>query len=176
MNLNINNKNLFFQELIKNQRKNLIVEKKLKLSDLKRIASYLSISIFENNCSIWHGYITEFKNNSYYINFYFNGKKHALHRLLYYNFIDDIEDNEYLKYNCIDKGKCCCIYHFTKNNLYKKNNLLKQFDKSKNNSENNSENNIENNSENNIKNNIENNIENKLLTISKYKKKIFVDL
>ena len=159
MNSNINNKNIFFQELIKNQRKNLIVEKKLKLSDLKRISSYLHTSVFGNTCCIWDGYITEFKNNSYYINFYFNGKKHALHRLLYYNFIDNIEDNEYLKYNCIDKGKCCCIYHFTKISQGNKHiNLSNQIDIS--------ENNIE---------NIEN-IENIDTNILKYKKKIFVDL
>lgn len=165
MNSNINNQNIFFQELIKNQRKNLILERKLKLSDLKRISSYLSTSIFEKKCTIWNGYITEFKNNSYYINFYFNGKKHALHRLLYYNFIDDIEDSEYLKYTCIDKGKCCCIFHFTKiNHVEKNNNLSKQIDIS------------ENNIENDVKNDIEDNIENKTLTILKYKKKIFVDL
>lgn len=114
MTSNINNQNLIFQELIKNQRKNLTIEKKLKLSDLKRISSYLSHSIFTNECCIWNGYITEFKNNSYYINFYFNGKKHALHRLLYYNFVGEIEDNEYLKYNCQNKGRCCCLTHFSK--------------------------------------------------------------
>jgi hypothetical protein len=112
MNSNFNSQNIIFQELIRNQRKDLVLEKKLKLSDLKRISSYLSTSIFENNCSIWNGYISEFKNNSFYINFYFNGKKHALHRLLYYNFIGNIDDNEYLKYNCINKGKCCCLKHF----------------------------------------------------------------
>jgi len=153
MNSNINNQNIFFQELIKNQRKNLILEKTLKLSDLRRISSYLPASIFENKCAIWNGYITEIKNDYYYINFYFNGKKHALHRLLYYNFIDDIEDDEYLKYNCIDKGKCCCIFHFTKvNQVEKYNNFSKQFDISK------------------------NIIDNKILTKLKYKKKIFVDL
>ena len=118
-----------------------------------RISSYLSASIFENKCAIWNGYITEIKNDYYYINFYFNGKKQALHRLLYYNFIDDIENDEYLKYNCIDKGKCCCIFHFTKvNQVEKYNNFSKQFDIS------------------------ENIIDNKILTRLKYKKKIFVDL
>lgn len=157
MNSNINNQNIFFQELIKNQRKNLILERKLKLSDLKRISSYLSTSIFEKKCTIWNGYITEFKNNSYYINFYFNGKKQAIHRLLYYNFIDDIEDSEYLKYNCIDKGKCCCIFHFSKiNHVEKYNNFSEKLDISE--------------------NTIENNIDNKMSTILKCKKKIFVDL
>lgn len=106
------NKNLIFQELIRNQRKNLNADKKLNLSDLKRISSYLNKSIFtEDECSLWDGYVTEIKNSSAFVNFFFNGKKQALHRLLYYNFINDINDNEYLKFTCCNKGKCCCINH-----------------------------------------------------------------
>jgi hypothetical protein len=109
-----NNKNIFYQELIGKQRKNLVGTKKLTLLDLKRIASYITTSLFINECSLWCGYITQFKDNSPYINFFFNGKKQALHRLLYYNFIDDINDSEYLKFNCNNKGKCCCINHIVK--------------------------------------------------------------
>lgn len=79
---------------------------------MKRISTYLIKSIFSNDCSIWTGYITQFKNESYYINFYFNGKKVALHRLLYNNFLGDLDDSEYLKYNCENKGKCCNLNHF----------------------------------------------------------------
>jgi len=107
-----NNQNILFQELIQNQRKNILIDKKLNLSDLKRISTYLTKSIFSNECSIWTGYITQFKNDSYYINFYFNGKKVALHRLLYNNFLGDLDDSEYLKYNCENKGKCCNLNHF----------------------------------------------------------------
>lgn len=107
-----NNQNILFQELIQNQRKNILIDKKLNLSDLKRISTYLIKSIFSNDCSIWTGYITQFKNESYYINFYFNGKKVALHRLLYNNFLGDLDDSEYLKYNCENKGKCCNLNHF----------------------------------------------------------------
>jgi hypothetical protein len=107
-----NKQNILFQELIQNQRKNVIIDKKLNLSDLKRISTYLTKSIFSNECSIWTGYITQFKNDSYYINFYFNGKKVALHRLLYNNFLGDLDDSEYLKYNCENKGKCCNLNHF----------------------------------------------------------------
>jgi hypothetical protein len=107
-----NNQNILFQELIQNQRKNILIDKKLNLSDLKRISTYLTKSIFSNECSLWTGYITQFKNDSYYINFYFNGKKVALHRLLYNNFSGDLDDSEYLKYNCENKGKCCNLNHF----------------------------------------------------------------
>jgi len=104
--------NNIFQELIKKQRKNLIPDKKLSLSDLKRIASYLNSSICTEQCSFWNGYVTT--NKLLFVNFFFNGKKHALHRILYYNFIDELNENEYLKFNCENKGKCCSLQHFSK--------------------------------------------------------------
>lgn len=107
-----NKQNILFQELIQNQKKNILIDKKLNLSDLKRISTYLTKSIFSDECSIWTGYVTQFKNDSYYINFYFNGKKVALHRLLYNNFLGYLDDSEYLKYNCVNKGKCCNLNHF----------------------------------------------------------------
>lgn len=109
--------NNIFQELIKKQRKNLNSDKKLSLSDLKRIASYLNSSIFTSECSFWNGYITisklSVKSETAFVNFFFNGKKQALHRILYYNFIDDLNENEYLKFSCENKGKCCTLLHFT---------------------------------------------------------------
>ena len=105
------NKTIIFQELIQNQRKNIIPDKKLSLSDLKRISLYLSNSIFTNNCSLWEGYVTEIKNTNAFVNFFFNGKKQALHRLLYNNFVNDINENEYLKFTCENKGQCCNISH-----------------------------------------------------------------
>jgi hypothetical protein len=139
------NKNLLFQELIKNQRKNLSNDRKLALSDLKRISSYLNKSIFVEECSLWDGYITEIKNSTSFVNFFYNGKKQALHRLLYYNFVDEVSDNEYLKFSCENKGKCCCIKHILR--LKKKE--KKVTDKSGNYTENNTGNNTENNTENN---------------------------
>ena len=102
-------------ELIQNQKKN-ITDKKLMYSDLRRISKYLSKSIFNNDCSLWNGYVTTIKNEekSSYINFYYNGKKFALHRLLYINYIGELNDSEYIKFNCSNKGKCCNINHFYK--------------------------------------------------------------
>ena len=120
------NKTIIYQELIKNQRKNINNDKKLSLSDLKRISTYLSNSIFTNNCSLWEGYVgfnkikeTESNTeiikikdyNNAFVNFFFNGKKQALHRILYNNFINNINENEYLKFTCENKGKCCSINH-----------------------------------------------------------------
>jgi len=129
--------NIIFQELIKKQRKNLLSNKKLSFSDLNRISSYINTSIFNNDCSIWLGYITVISNknnvvtdkipeikNTSFINFFFNGKKQALHRILYYNFIGDLLDSEYLKYSCDNKGSCCTLSHISKvNNLQDTDNL-----------------------------------------------------
>jgi hypothetical protein len=103
-------------ELINNQIKTLPNDKKLLYNDLKRICKYIKTSIFTDECSLWYGYITIIKNDDKksYINFYYAGKKYALHRLLYLNFKGELNDSEYIKFNCINKGKCCNINHFYK--------------------------------------------------------------
>ena len=109
--------NDFFNELLKKQIKCISNKKKLNYNDIKRISKLIKSSIFDKkNCSIWCGYITN-ENNSLkgtYINFYFNKKKIALHRLLYINYIGILTDNEYLKFSCENKGKCCNIHHMKK--------------------------------------------------------------
>jgi len=119
-------------ELIKNQKKNIPVDKKLLHNDLKRISKYLTNSIFGNECSLWTGYVTVIKNEekNSYVNFYYCGKKYALHRLLYQNFIGELLDSEYIKFKCPNKGKCCNINHFYKIN--KNENLNNTNDKNEN--------------------------------------------
>ena len=115
--------NELLRELIMKQLKNIPQDKKLQYTDLKRICKYIDSSIFnENSCSIWSGYITNVNNSSKgtYVNFYFRKKKAALHRLLYINFIDNLTDDEYLKFNCENKGKCCNIHHLKKFKYQKK--------------------------------------------------------
>ena len=115
-NKNNNINNILFS-LIKNQRSSIPFDKKLSYTDLKRISKYLNSSLFNNDeCVLWSGYITTIKHDETksYINFYYNGKKFALHRLLYINYINDLNDSEYIKFNCINKGKCCNIKHFYK--------------------------------------------------------------
>ena len=103
-----------FEELIKKQRKQCKESKKLTLQDIRRITKNLRTSIFDVSCcSLWEGYITN-KNKtskSSYINFYFRHRKVALHRLLYENYVSDIEENQYIKYKCSNKGICCNINH-----------------------------------------------------------------
>jgi len=111
------NNNKIIVELFTNQLK-IVNDKKLSYNDLKRISKYLSTSIFGEKCSIWNGYITVIKNDNKnsYINFYYCGKKYSLHRLLYANYVGDLNNSEYIKFKCINKGKCCNINHFYKNN------------------------------------------------------------
>lgn len=113
----ISKTNDFIKELINKQLQNINSSKKLNYNDLKRISKFLTSSIFdEKKCSIWKGYITNEKNQAkgIYINFYFNQKKIALHRLLYLNYIGDILNTEYIKFNCVNKGRCCNIHHMKK--------------------------------------------------------------
>jgi len=109
--------NYLLKELLEKQLPNIDNSKKMSYVDIKRMSKYLLTSIFDNdNCCLWTGYITN-ENNSKkgtYINFYFNKEKTALHRLLYLNFIGDISNNEYIKFSCSNKGKCCNINHMKK--------------------------------------------------------------
>jgi hypothetical protein len=120
------NDNNILNELFINQLKNIDIDKKLNYCDIQRISKFIKCSIFNKNvCSLWTGYITNDNNinKGVYINFYFNKKKIALHRLLYSNYVGILSDKEYIKYNCINKGKCCNIHHMSKF-TYKKNNTI----------------------------------------------------
>lgn len=106
--------NKLLQELLTRQIRGVPADKKLQYSDLKRICKYIDTSIFsEDECCLWKGYITNMNNSNKgtYINFYFRNKKVALHRLLYLNFVEGLEQDEYLKFSCDNKGKCCNINH-----------------------------------------------------------------
>ena len=158
-----NNKNDLLKELINKQIAKCNSEYKLTLSDIKRISNNIESSIFNNkNCCIWKGYITNENNNkrAKYINFYYNHKKIALHRLLYINYVGNLKKNEYIKYTCKNKGKCCNINHIKKiskkhkkidNNI--KNNTTKNND-NKNNKNNKNNDNNDNDNDNDNDNNI----------------------
>jgi hypothetical protein len=118
--------NDLLNELLKKQLDSVPLDKKFRYTDLKRLSKYIKTSIFdENKCTLWDGYITNVNNTNkgIYINFYFKGKKTALHRLLYINFVGDLSDNEYLKFNCENKGKCCNVKHLKKFTYIKPKNM-----------------------------------------------------
>jgi len=119
--------------LLEKQRKDVPITKKLRYNDMKRLCKYIDSNIFDENvCTLWNGYITNVENvnKGVYINFYFKGKKIALHRLLYINFVRDLADDEYLKYSCENKGKCCNVTHLQKFK-YTKTKIIKEKEKVK---------------------------------------------
>lgn len=123
----LNYKNNYLLEMIRNQRKDIPCGMKLYLTDLKRIVEFIPIGIFTNECCTWKGYITNLNNNKKgtYINFYYKKKKRALHRLLYINFKETLDKNEYVRFKCNNKGYCCsinCMYKvkYNSNKLEKK--------------------------------------------------------
>lgn len=127
-----NRQNDMFKELLTKQQKNVAIDKRLQYTDLKRICKYVLTSLFdEDRCALWSGYVTNANkaNKGTYINFYFNKKKVALHRLLYINFVGPLEDNEYLKFTCPNHGTCCNVKHLKKF-VYKNNNTNNEIPKS----------------------------------------------
>ena len=118
-------KNNILTELIRNQRKYIPSDKKLYGQDMKRIVKFIPHSILSEKCCCWQGYVTN-KNNTQkgtYINFYFKNKKKALHRILFLNYKDDLEENEYIRFKCPNKGFCCsicCMYKVQFNKKKKK--------------------------------------------------------
>lgn len=103
-------------ELVLKQRQNIPNNRTLTFSDFKRIAKNIDNSIFnKDECNIWKGYVTKKPNNrGTYVNFYFKKKKLALHRLLYINFVEELDNDEYLKFTCKNKGICCNVNHMKK--------------------------------------------------------------
>ncbi len=124
---NIMKKNQLLSELVRRQLVDVPHSKKLQYSDIKRMTKYLNGTIFDEKvCSLWTGYITNATNveKGIYINFYFKGKKAILHRLLYSNFVGGLDDSEYLKFTCANKGKCCNVHHLQKFEYVKKKNAI----------------------------------------------------
>lgn len=171
-------KNKILVELVNNQKQDVENDKKLDVKSLQRISRNVEGSLFGDKCIIWQGYITYISSTDvHYINFFFNGKKHALHRLLYLNYIGDVKKNEYLKYTCPNKGKCCNINHIIKINS-KKTLELKDSCQSAT-EENNTDNNNENNKITEVDNSKseiinKNNIESNINVISDNKDKLII--
>jgi hypothetical protein len=113
----VNLSDKYLCEMIDKQRSAILSNMRLSYNDIRRISKYIDNSLFDTKkCSIWTGYVTN-KNKSHkgqYINFYYNKKKTALHRLLYINFIDNLDEDEYVKFTCDNKGRCCNINHLNK--------------------------------------------------------------
>ncbi len=118
MNTDDNDINLLINIAVNSIRESCPDNKKLSIKDITRIYKKSGNFLNSQECVLWKGYITS--NKIEYINFYFNGTKIALHRLLFINFKGHIGDNDYLEYTCNNKGKCCNIKHIIKKNKIKR--------------------------------------------------------
>jgi hypothetical protein len=118
-----NDKDRMVKKIISKQLQDVHINKKLMFNDIKRICKNITTDMFDKiKCCIWQGHVTNMnkKKKGRYINFYFSGKKRALHRLLYSNFIGNLTNYEYLKFACDNKGICCNINHLKKFKYQKK--------------------------------------------------------
>lgn len=94
------------------QLRNVSDDHKFTEKDLERIAKYIDGDIFgSKDCVLWKGAVSKVGNDASYVNFWFHGRKVALHRLLYSNFVADLDDSVYLKFTCKNKGRCCNLNH-----------------------------------------------------------------
>jgi hypothetical protein len=100
-------------QLLEYQRKDLRANFRLDYGDLKRLSRYIDTNFFTDQCCYWKGFKTS-KNESNYITFYYKKKKVSLYRILYYNFVDELEKSEYIRCSCPNKGLCCNVQHLTK--------------------------------------------------------------
>lgn len=105
--------NQIMAEMIRNQLESVAPDLRLLQSDMQRMVRFLKTSIFSPGaCSLWQGYVTDrtVKKKGSYVNFFFHGKKFALHRLLYINFLGPLDEDEYVKFRCNHKGYCCSVH------------------------------------------------------------------
>lgn len=103
-----------FETLLNKQKTNLDPKRRLEFKDIKRLTKYIDFNFFSpDECCHWRLTPKATKPKKY-ITFYFNGKKVSLYRLLYYNFVGDINDNEYIRLSCGYKGSCVNYNHFNK--------------------------------------------------------------
>lgn len=104
------------QEMTHKQLSHVPADKKLMYKDLWRITKHINNSIFDDGCCVWDGYVTNkyVPNKGSYVNFYFQRKKQALHRLLYANFVGPIGNTDMIRFTCNRRGECCNVMHMKK--------------------------------------------------------------
>ena len=110
-----------FVNLLKKQRKIIPMignYGKLSFEDIKRLDKYIDVNIFDTDndeCIIYKG---ELKKN--YATISFKSRKVSVHRLLYHNYINDINESDQILFHCENKSTCCNLSHFDIVNKTKK--------------------------------------------------------
>lgn len=109
------NKQEIIDTLFANHLPDVQQQYRLNSKDIVRLASYINSDPFsETECCKWNGAISKSSHQSKYINFWFNKKKQALHRILYLNYRGELSKNKYLRFKCNNsnmRGICCNINH-----------------------------------------------------------------
>lgn len=96
------------QYYITQQIKSTDIDKKIRLyhSDIVRLVKNLKYkSIFDDDCVIY-----EENKNVKLFGFFLNNEKRNLHRVLYSNFVKNLESNENIRLMC-KNNSCCCLKH-----------------------------------------------------------------
>ena len=94
----------FLDKLLQKQLPLIPKERKLTESDFKKISKNLdnNIEFGGRECNLWKGVFCN-KGKTYkgvYVNYYFQKKKNSLHRLLYENYINKLNERDYLVHVC----------------------------------------------------------------------------
>ena len=124
-----NSRDEIVNKLFAKQIDNVDPKYRLNAKDIVRLSSYIGSDPFcESECCRWKGAISKSSHQSKYINFWFNKKKQALHRILYLNYKGELPKNRYLRFSCPNanmRGVCCNINHLhIINNDDEKDNLI----------------------------------------------------
>jgi hypothetical protein len=169
----MNNRDEIINKLFANQIDTVDPKYRLNTKDIIRLSSYIGSDPFsETECCKWKGAISKSSHQSKYINFWFNKKKQALHRILYLNYKGELPKNKYLRFSCPNtnmRGICCNINHLdliNKEDDNYKENEYKENDYQEKNDLNNNEKEIVNK----IDQNVDNNLNQQLGTTAKSKK------
>jgi hypothetical protein len=81
---------------------------KLDFQDIKRLDMYIKGNIFSSKeCCLYTGEIKK-----KYSTISYKGKKVSVLRLLYHNYIKDVQADDTLEYLCDKTGVCCNLRHF----------------------------------------------------------------
>lgn len=99
------------KELLQKQIPHVKPDWKLSFKDITKMSTLLPKSIFTDDCCIWNtGFALNVKRQ--YVHFYYKKKKVALHRILYENFVDNINYNDVLSRSCPNHRNCCSVKHY----------------------------------------------------------------
>jgi hypothetical protein len=100
--------------MMKNQRNDIKdISRKLAYNDIIRIESNIGDGdIFnnDNNCILWKNNFSDV-NGRKKIFYHLHKRKHLLQKILYYNYVNEIDSKQRIKYKCDNEGLCCTISH-----------------------------------------------------------------